>query len=346
MKACSKLAVALFAVAGSKSTPSETLEALAEDGACGLSPNDEACGVELLQHQVGKASKAGQLGEDGSVNACTPGCFTAPVKTYHYEDPHNWALTDPVCSLGSRQSPICIDPLETVPFLTSRFQPSYVSVPPKVELQNSGHNLLVKAPSGSGGFGTLLTNDDQVWEADSYHIHGLGEHLINSKPAAMELHIVHLPQGTRSATHSYDLSLLSQERRHLSRQDLNRTSPDGPLTFGVTVVGILIDIGLTTNPCIQQLLYPVLPKEGCTACITKPVDLGRCFGEQLGGPYWYYSGSFTTPPCTEQVQWYVMAKRATITALDLARFKTLGFQDPANNRPVQPLNGRVVYFKP
>jgi carbonic anhydrase len=56
--------------------------------------------------------------------------------------------------------------------------------------------------------------------------------------------------------------------------------------------------------------------------------------------YYRFSGSLTTPPCTEGVRWLVLkapvpASKAQIEAVEHAI-------KHHNNRPVQPLNGRVV----
>jgi carbonic anhydrase len=52
-----------------------------------------------------------------------------------------------------------------------------------------------------------------------------------------------------------------------------------------------------------------------------------------------YSGSLTTPPCTEQVDWIVLqtpiqASKAQVAALQKVMC--------GNNRPTQPLNGRTI----
>ena len=52
-----------------------------------------------------------------------------------------------------------------------------------------------------------------------------------------------------------------------------------------------------------------------------------------------YDGSLTTPPCSEGVKWFVMTTPVPLSAAQIAAFTAL-VKD--NNRPVQPLNGRVV----
>jgi carbonic anhydrase len=55
--------------------------------------------------------------------------------------------------------------------------------------------------------------------------------------------------------------------------------------------------------------------------------------------YYHYSGSLTSPPCTEGVEWIVYNTPMEMSREQIVAFRT---QFPANNRPVQPLNGRKV----
>lgn len=57
--------------------------------------------------------------------------------------------------------------------------------------------------------------------------------------------------------------------------------------------------------------------------------------------YFYYPGSLTTPPCSEGVRWLVMKKPITMSDEQIAALrKSIGF---GNNRPVQALNGRIIF---
>jgi carbonic anhydrase len=55
--------------------------------------------------------------------------------------------------------------------------------------------------------------------------------------------------------------------------------------------------------------------------------------------YYGYTGSLTTPPCSEGVRWHILKQPVEVSAAQLAAFRKLYRM---NARPVQPLNGRTV----
>jgi carbonic anhydrase len=67
--------------------------------------------------------------------------------------------------------------------------------------------------------------------------------------------------------------------------------------------------------------------------------------------FYAYGGSLTTPGCTENVRWSVLADGGQVSRAAVSRFHSVisGFANyggyPNNNRPVQPLNGRVVELR-
>lgn len=55
--------------------------------------------------------------------------------------------------------------------------------------------------------------------------------------------------------------------------------------------------------------------------------------------YYTYSGSFTTPPCAEGVRWIVLTTPLTASRKQIKFLRSLMGK---NNRPIQPINGRLL----
>ncbi|HEC29109.1 MAG TPA: hypothetical protein ENI65_05940 [Gammaproteobacteria bacterium] len=55
--------------------------------------------------------------------------------------------------------------------------------------------------------------------------------------------------------------------------------------------------------------------------------------------YYSYSGSLTTPPCSEGVDWMVMKTPVEVSAEQVKQFNSLMHN---NNRPVMPVMGRAI----
>ncbi len=103
----------------------------------------------------------------------------------------------------------------------------------------------------------------------------------------------------------------------------------------LAVVAVMFKLG-KENKVLKPIFDNLPQREGQKAKINEfnPADI------LPGDPtYFAYTGSLTTPPCTEDVKWHVMQTPMVISYSQLAAFKKLY---KMNARPVQPLNGRRV----
>ena len=150
--------------------------------------------------------------------------------------------------------------------------------------------------------GSAIVVGDTRYELLQFHFHTPSEERIQGKSYPLVAHLVH-------------------------------KSAEGKLA----VVALLFTLG-ADNPMLATV-FGALPdkkgeevrKEGSSVALAKalPADHG----------YYSFAGSLTTPPCSEEVRWFVLKKPVEMSRAQLAAFHKVYRH---NARPVQALNGRVV----
>ena len=150
--------------------------------------------------------------------------------------------------------------------------------------------------------GSSIRVGDKRYALTQFHFHRPSEEKINGKTYDMEAHLVHADQ-------------------------------DGNLA----VLAILLESG-KNNPLIQEL-WNDLPKEKEKEerLDTITINVANLLPADLG--YFTFSGSLTTPPCSENVAWFVLKHPVTVTEEEIEQFAKLYRHDA---RPTQPLYDRVV----
>ena len=109
----------------------------------------------------------------------------------------------------------------------------------------------------------------------------------------------------------------------------------------LAVVGVLFNVG-DANPTFQTILDNADTSPGEARQITDvAIDINTLLPSERA--FYFFNGSLTTPPCTEGVLWYLMQTPITVSQSQIDRFKSI---IGANNRPTQPLNGRIVKRNP
>jgi carbonic anhydrase len=150
--------------------------------------------------------------------------------------------------------------------------------------------------------GSYIELDNTRYDVIQFHYHAPSEHTVDSQSFPAELHIVH-----RNA--------------------------DG----NMAVVGILLKEGAENaayQPFISNL--PTETTDAKDAGVTvNAMDLLPSVGTTFR-----YSGSLTTPPCSEGVNWLLMTTPVELSAQQLTALDTLF--EGGNNRPVQPINDRAL----
>jgi carbonic anhydrase len=134
-----------------------------------------------------------------------------------------------------------------------------------------------------------------------FHFHVPSEHTLRGAHQTMELHFVH-------------------------------ADADGALA----VVAVLLTPG-PGGSAFADVLSDLPDHAGATRTVPGPVDLTTLLPRDRHR--YDYSGSLTTPPCTEGVRWAVLMTPTTVAPEEVGAYRNLF---PKSNRPTQARRGRQV----
>ncbi len=151
--------------------------------------------------------------------------------------------------------------------------------------------------------GNTLTVGGRSFGLNQFHFHHPSEHHVDGKAFAMEAHFVHAAAGGAG---------------------------------GLAVVGVLMVPG-RANPVFNRIVSTMPGEAGEPVAADPGIDPNGLLPARRA--YYRYEGSLTTPPCSETVDWFVLADRIEVAEADIARFAKLY---PMNARPVQERNRRFI----
>ena len=103
------------------------------------------------------------------------------------------------------------------------------------------------------------------------------------------------------------------------------------------VVVALFQYHYTLYVKLVQFLTDVPEEIGAEVELEKQLDINQVLPANTD--FAYYQGSFTTPPCTEGVQWLVCLDRMKASPAQIEVLKNI---EGENNRPTQAVNRREV----
>ncbi len=152
--------------------------------------------------------------------------------------------------------------------------------------------------------GGAITIDDEKFTLKQFHFHSPSENKIDHVSYPLEAHFVH-----------------TNDKNELA------------------VVSILYQPGGMDNLALVPLVNNMPMKVGDANRLgAKDTELFE--RNKTVKKYFRFNGSLTTPPCTEGVRWVVMQSRPGLSKRQLLAFQKA--LKHSNNRPIQPMNARMV----
>ena len=150
--------------------------------------------------------------------------------------------------------------------------------------------------------GSSATVAEHDYELAQVHFHAPSENLIEGRSFPLEGHLVH-------------------------------KDPNGNLM----VIAVMYTEGHSSSE-LAKAWREMPSKAGEQRALSPAVDARGLLPASLD--YFRFSGSLTTPPCSEGVTWIVLKAPRSVSKGQVAAFsQALGHR---NNRPVQPTNARII----
>ena len=218
--------------------------------------------------------------------------------------PGHWGSLDPAysaCSTGKMQSPVDIPPKAVDK--SKGFVMSYGNSRRMISRHEHVDDILDNGHTIQVTLeegGTLQTASGD-YRLAQLHFHSPSENKVNGKQYPLEVHLVH-------------------------------QSTEGKFA----VVALFFEEG-KANPLLESLIQNFPENPGESKDIDGTLDLTVPLAGNIAA--WHFFGSFTTPPCTEDIEWFILKESRKASKTQLEGFaKHLNH----NNRPVQPWNDRAL----
>lgn len=149
-----------------------------------------------------------------------------------------------------------------------------------------------------------MTFNGEDYTLLQFHFHTPSEHHVMGQEYPMEIHFVH---------------------QHTSGK--------------YAVVAVLVEEGTHNNPFLHHFMKSLPSFLNEEARSLEQADPVETFPSNLDS-FYYYDGSFTTPPCTEGVHWIVLEETVEAAKMQIEAIHRIIQND---NRPVQKLNDRPLF---
>jgi len=150
--------------------------------------------------------------------------------------------------------------------------------------------------------GSTFKIDGKTFELKQFHFHSPSENHIDGQSFPLEAHFVNLDKEGN-----------------------------------IAVIAVMFKEG-KANKVLEKVWAKMPAKEGQTNSLNLKGIANAVLPKNKN--YYRFNGSLTTPPCTEGVRWFVLKSPVTISKEQVEKFHHLMHHD--NNRPIQPLDARVV----
>lgn len=227
----------------------------------------------------------------------------------HNLPPARWHELPGCEANGRRQSPIAIDSSTVQDGGPNLPAMHYRDVPLEEFVFTDSHLEVELAKEQTGGY---VCEGENQYHLVNFHLHTPAEHKVDGPPAEMEIHVVHKHDNGQFIALAVQVNPNADGSLHPELEKLITILHE--VRYVPKMLAKLPPLSATINP---ESLYP------------------------SNRSYYFYEGSLTTPPCTENVSFFLFKQPIEAAAEQIAKFRK--YAPCGNNRPIQDPNGRTIW---
>lgn len=209
-----------------------------------------------------------------------------------------------MCAEGDQQSPIDLTGAQqkNMDMLKLEFPTANLKIIHQTHVVDAIDNGHTIQINYDGGETFKIGNENYALR--QYHFHSPSEHTVKGRHYPMEMHLVHLSKDKK-----------------------------------IAVIGVFIIEG-RRNEALHKIWSNLPKKKGQEVHHENvQVDIDRLLPQNRAT--YRYSGSLTTPPCSQAVRWFVYAEPIEMSREQIEAGRKIFH---GNNRPIQPLNNRTLLY--
>lgn len=225
-----------------------------------------------------------------------------PINTFGYSGtigPASWHLlnttTNGACATGTNQSPIDMRAGTFTEVAGSDLAVTIPDFTAGATFENLGTTVEVVGEGGS----MTLASKNQTFEFQQFHFHLPSEHLDNGTSMAMEMHMVFQSADAQIAVMGVYLDINNAAAAAAPATGAKKTKRQAAEVASEMIETVLGAVGEISNPGTATKT-PAFAMSGLVAMLS-------------GTTFQSYSGSLTTPPCSEGVNWFVATEPLSVT---------------------------------
>ncbi|KAL1862808.1 hypothetical protein Daus18300_008304 [Diaporthe australafricana] len=267
-----------------------------------------------------------------------------PINTFGYSGaigPASWHLlnttTNGACAIGTNQSPIDMTAGTFTEVPGSDLAVTLPDFSEGATFENLGTTVEVVGEGGS----MTVTSKNQTFEFQQFHFHLPSEHLDNGTSMAMEMHMVFASADAQIAVMGVYLDVnnaaaavaaapaaatkrqAGKNTKHTQARSKKRSGKcSGARAPNSQVLPEVVDVdakaSATSAEVASEMLETVFSSVGDisnpgTATKTPAFAMSGLVAMLSETTFQSYSGSLTTPPCSEGVNWFVASDPLSVT---------------------------------